>query len=66
MSTTRRSMPRLFAASSLACVLSCTGAAATQAQAFLAPDQAFRVRMTEEPGVVVLHFDAVCSTKERR
>ncbi|WP_272947763.1 protein-disulfide reductase DsbD N-terminal domain-containing protein [Burkholderia gladioli] len=30
--------------------------APAHAQEFLAPNQAFRVRMTEEPGVVVLHF----------
>ncbi len=30
--------------------------APVHAQQFLSPDQAFRVRMTEEPGIVVLHF----------
>ncbi|KWF83456.1 disulfide bond formation protein DsbD [Burkholderia cepacia] len=41
---------------SLACVLSALIARPAHAQQFLSPDQAFRVRMTEEPGAVVLHF----------
>ncbi|MBN3815140.1 disulfide bond formation protein DsbD [Paraburkholderia sp. Se-20369] len=45
-----------IACASLACMLSAGLARPAQAQEFLSPDQAFRVRMTEEPGAVVLHF----------
>ncbi|MDN7430786.1 protein-disulfide reductase DsbD N-terminal domain-containing protein [Burkholderia sp. AU45388] len=40
----------------LACIVSGVLARQAHAQQFLTPDQAFRVRMTEERGAVVLHF----------
>ncbi|MCW3696684.1 protein-disulfide reductase DsbD N-terminal domain-containing protein [Burkholderia cenocepacia] len=40
----------------LAWILSGVLACPAHAEQFLSPEQAFRVRMTEEPGTVVLHF----------
>ncbi|WP_175971893.1 protein-disulfide reductase DsbD N-terminal domain-containing protein [Burkholderia sp. BCC0322] len=59
MTNRTRVVLRFAVASSLAllaCILSTLLARSAHAQEFLSPDQAFRVRMTEERGAVVLHF----------
>ncbi|WP_257829871.1 protein-disulfide reductase DsbD domain-containing protein [Burkholderia glumae] len=40
----------------VAAALVFAGSALADAPGFLPPDQAFRVRMTEAPGAVILHF----------
>lgn len=45
-----------FLCASLASILFLAAAMPLHAQQYLPPDQAFRVRMTEEAGAVVLHF----------
>lgn len=56
MTVAIRSRVGVFLWGVMACALIVIGVRPAHAQEFLSPDQAFRVRMTEEPGVVVLHF----------
>ncbi|WP_304993772.1 protein-disulfide reductase DsbD N-terminal domain-containing protein [Burkholderia plantarii] len=49
-------LPKLLPHMIVAAALAFAGAACADAPGFLPPDQAFRVRMTEAPGAVVLHF----------
>ncbi|KML57026.1 thiol:disulfide interchange protein DsbD [Burkholderia cepacia] len=56
MTVSVRAALHFVACALLACMLSVFGSHPAHAQQFLSPDQAFRVRMTEERGAVVLHF----------